>query len=400
MQLEMSINDERKGAIRTAIEAGTVPNRGRSNQTTLRLQQNPGRSSYTVLARADGSLTKSGEFFYGQAEQSQPRPTSQFDYNTPLLKKGPNDYIRTRDGKESLVRSLKADGSVTLTRLGRLYFKRKSIEYVVSVPVIVSGTNKRGQTVNRTTYLPTDLLGVGQILASDMLTENQRISKVKSFVLRSLGLQTQNGRTVLQEISDETFSYDRDGEWQISSLTTSVNEDGSASTEAAMRQPLAGKPLACGVFLPYPDQILDCAWEDYDDCLCVPRQLSVLLNEPLEDYVECFNQFYGSEDWQQKGICPADLKQFCVLNNLGFYFCQGHSLLDIYEPKKPKRCIAFCAYNGHCYMYKSANSICRRTLHAEQNTDRAILQNEKKSKLPPIEEWEKFDGTPKPGMFF
>ena len=200
----MSLNNERKSAIRTAIASNTIPKRGRSNQTTLRLQQNPGRSSYTVLARADGSLTPSGEFFYGEAD-SQPRPTSQFDYNTPLLKRGPNDYIRTKNG-EALVRSLKADGSVTLTRLGRQYFKRKSTEYVVSVPVIVSGTNRRGQIQNRTTSLPTDVLGVGQILASDMLTETQKTSKVKSFVLKSLGLQTQNGRTILQEISDETFS--------------------------------------------------------------------------------------------------------------------------------------------------------------------------------------------------
>ena len=134
----MSLNNERRNAIRTAIAAGTVPSRGKSNQTSLRLQQIPGRSSYTVLARADGSLTKAGEFFYGQADQSQPRPTSQFDYNTPLLKRGPDDYIRTKNGKESLVKSLKADGSVTLTRLGRQYFKRKSSEFVVSAPVIVT----------------------------------------------------------------------------------------------------------------------------------------------------------------------------------------------------------------------------------------------------------------------
>ena len=72
-------------------------------------------------------------------------------------------------------------------------------------------------------------------------------------------MQTQNGQTVLMEISDETFSYDRNGDWQISSLTTSVGADGTASTEAIMRQPLAGKPLSCAAFLPYPDQILDCA---------------------------------------------------------------------------------------------------------------------------------------------
>ena len=87
------------------------------------------------------------------------------------MKRGANDYIRTRDGREALVRSLKADGSVSLTRVGRSYFKRKQTEYIVQVPVIVSGTNKRGKPVNRQTFLPTDLLGVGQILASYSLSE-------------------------------------------------------------------------------------------------------------------------------------------------------------------------------------------------------------------------------------
>jgi len=202
------------------------------------------------------------------------------------MKRGANDCIRTRDGREALVRSLKVDGSVSLTRLGRSYFKRKQTEYVVQVPVVVSGTNKRGNLVNKQTFLPTDLLGVGQILASDALNEAQQIKRVKSHVLKELGLQTQNGRTVLIEINEETFSYNRNVEWQISSLTTSVNADGSSTTEAAMRQPLAGKPLACAAFLPYPDQIVDCAFEDHDDCLCVPRQLAAVLNTTLQDIIE------------------------------------------------------------------------------------------------------------------
>ena len=190
----MALSEATKEAMRTAMAEDNLPRRGRSNQVTVK--NKPGRSSHVLLARADGTLTKAGEFYYGE-NSSQPTPTSQFDYNTPLMKRGANDYIRTRDGREALVRSLKADGSVSLTRLGRSYFKRKQTEYVVQVPVIVSGTNKRGKTVNRTTFLPTDLLGVGQILASDALNEAQKNNRVKSYVLKELGLQTQNGRTVL-----------------------------------------------------------------------------------------------------------------------------------------------------------------------------------------------------------
>ena len=202
-----------------------------------------------------------------------------------------------------MVRSLKVDGSVSLTRLGRSYFKRTQTEYVVQVPVVVSGTNKLGKPVNRQTCLPTHLLGVSQILASDALNEAQKINRVKSYVLKELGLQTQNGRTVLMKISDETFSYDRNGEWQISSLTFSVNADGTSTTEAAMRQPLAGKPIARAAFLPYPDQIVDCAFEDHDDCLCVPRQLAAVLNMPMQDIMEYFNIFLRQTHGSNKE-CP------------------------------------------------------------------------------------------------
>ncbi len=92
------------------------------------------------------------------------------------MKRGAKDYIRTRDGRDALVRSLKADGSVSLTRLGRSYFRRKQTEYVVQVPVVVSGTNKRGELMKRQTFLPTGLLGVGQTLASDALSEAQKMT--------------------------------------------------------------------------------------------------------------------------------------------------------------------------------------------------------------------------------
>ena len=114
----MALNEAIKEAMRNAMAKDNPPRRGRNNQTTLRLKRNPGRSSHVLLARGDGTLTKAGEFYYGESP-SQPKPTSQFDYNTPLMKRSANDYIRTRDGRDALVRCLKADGSVSLTRLGR-----------------------------------------------------------------------------------------------------------------------------------------------------------------------------------------------------------------------------------------------------------------------------------------
>ena len=83
----MTLNEAMKDAIINATARDNPPRRGRSNQMTLRLKPNPGKSSYVLLARADGTLTKAGEYYYGETP-SQPTPTSQFDYNTPLMKKG------------------------------------------------------------------------------------------------------------------------------------------------------------------------------------------------------------------------------------------------------------------------------------------------------------------------
>ena len=148
----MSLNNQRRAAIDTAIAARTETKTGRSGQTTLRLRQNPGRSSYNVLSRAGGSLTPAGDHYY--ATTGLAAPSSQFDRGVPLVKKGAGDYVQTRNGKLALVRKLMPDGSTHITRLGKQYFRGGRTEYVVSVPVRVSGANARGRVQNRTTSLP------------------------------------------------------------------------------------------------------------------------------------------------------------------------------------------------------------------------------------------------------
>ena len=75
--LKMSLNLARKSAIDTTILAKSEPKVGRNGQSTLRLRQNPGKSSYTILSRADGSLTPSGRHYY--TATGRPEPSAQFD---------------------------------------------------------------------------------------------------------------------------------------------------------------------------------------------------------------------------------------------------------------------------------------------------------------------------------
>ena len=154
----MSLDIRRRSAIDTAILAGVTPSLGRSTQTTLTLRRNPGRSSYALLGRPDGSLTPAGEYYYGASGTE--RPSAQFDPSTPLIKRGSSDYITTRNGEQTLVRTLRPDGTYTLTRLGRLYFRNSKTEYIVSIPAFVRGQNARGQVQNRRTKLPVEMLRI------------------------------------------------------------------------------------------------------------------------------------------------------------------------------------------------------------------------------------------------
>ena len=97
------------------------------------------------------------------------------------------------------------------------------------------------------------------------------------------------------------------------------------------------------------------------------------------------------------------MKQFCVLHGHALYFCQGYKLMDAFEPKeKTQRATVFCAYNGHCYMYKSAKVISQWNVAVNKDgeePEHEVLQNETQTKLPPVDDWQRFNGTPEPSIF-
>ena len=75
---------------------------GADGAVVLNLRRGPG--AYALLSRADGQLTRAGQHYYSHLGL-QP-PSKDFDYNQPLIREGPNDYILLRNGQKKLVRSL------------------------------------------------------------------------------------------------------------------------------------------------------------------------------------------------------------------------------------------------------------------------------------------------------
>ena len=171
-------------------------------------------------------------------------------------------------------------------------------------------------------------------MMSNLYTEQEKTSRIKSDMLTQLQENTERGKTILMQMSGETYYYDRDSEWQISKMSTKTRPDGPADTQVLLRQPMGGLTLvSCMAHLPFTeDAYLPEAFEDHGDKLCVCRQIAVLMRTQLELVIEKFNDIIGNSDWQQQGLCAEQIKEFLILNGCPFFFIANHNLLSLYEP--------------------------------------------------------------------
>ena len=103
-------------------------------------------------------------------------------------------------------------------------------------------------------------------------------------MLLELGVTAHN--KVILEISGETYEYDQEGEWDVNRMATTPSPGGTPVTTVRfhlpmrramallqVHQPLGHRGQAS--FVPFPDDVLDAAWEEHSDRLCCPRQLAV-----------------------------------------------------------------------------------------------------------------------------
>ena len=76
--------------------------------------------------------------------------------------------------------------------------------------------------------------------------------------------------------------------------------------------------------------------------LCVPRQIAELLKLPLQEVIEDFNSICPG-NWQQRGVCPAEIRTFCMWRNAPMFYVDSRGrLLDCFQPaEKEEKAVAF-----------------------------------------------------------
>ena len=328
-QVTMSWAQQRQ-AIKLAAEAGVRARTSAAGSETLPLTHHHLR--YAMLSRPNGELTRAGQYYYQLI--GRPPPSRQYDRNQPLIREGPNDYIMLRGGAKKLLRSLQPNGNYQLTKLGRHFFKDKWVDWVVHVPVIIRGVRRngrnRGMPYERTKRLPVTDLNVALSRQSAGLSDAQAARSLKASVLAQLGNPEPNDSIL--ELSDESYYLDATREWTFSQQAMQVVDD-QVVVDTVLDQPLGALrdvsyQLFCG------DEILESAFEQRPDKLCVARQLAELMRLPVQEVLSDFDAITGiGSKWQEQGITPRQIRSFCVWRQAPMFYvdCQGR-LLDKFEP--------------------------------------------------------------------
>ena len=286
-------------SIRRAVEAGASARTSGQGSELLRLPS----GQQLLLSRPDGQPTRAGQFYYQLAGRRA--PSRRFNENQQLVREGPNDYIYLRSGAKKLVRSLQPDGEYRVTKLGRSFFRDKWTDYLAHMPVRIRGRRRSGQPYERETLLPVALDGLGR--QNDSLGEVQAHRNVIAAALRKMG--DPEGGAVVMELSKETYTYDASRDWAVSKQTMHV-VDNRVETEVALNRRL-GVLRDVSYQLFRGSEILESAFEQREDRLCVVRQLSELLRLPYEEVYSDFDAICP-KNWERKGVTGTEIREFCV----------------------------------------------------------------------------------------
>ncbi len=148
-------------------------------------------------------------------------------------------------------------------------------------------------------------------------------------------------------------------------MTTQVVND-QAVTETRMRRPLLGVLRNACAQLPFHEQILDEAFVDHADKLCVPRQLAVLLKMSLDDVCNAFDTMCA-DGWRLRGVSPHEIFEYAKFYGCPCFYWAGGQMVATYEPQhKLNRALAFTSWEDHAFCLPLCYTYCKFKGKAER----------------------------------
>ena len=272
--------------ITEAADGGARARTGADGAVALNLRRGPG--AYALLSRADGQLTRAGQHYYSHLGLRP--PSKDFDYNQPLIREGPNDYILLRNGRKKLVRSLQG-GEHRLTKLGKGFFRHKYYKYLVHVPVIIRGRRRSGRNA-----------GAGYGERAGRRHDEARRSRWRSGSGSRLRPRwaTLPPRSCSSQTRPTSLTL---GHWVVSTQSTQYRNS-RTEVETLLRQRMRGL-RSVSFQLPCEEDVLQSAFEDKP--LCVPRQLAEVVQVSVEEVCADFDAMLR-HDWRRLGISAEGVR--------------------------------------------------------------------------------------------
>ena len=135
-----------------AIEANVRPRKTPNDSVLLRHGK-----QYKTLVNTSGALTRAGEEYQRLTDSTL--ETFSYDPQQTPKRTGNQEFIKTRGGKERLVRTFDptandGQGKYRYTQLGNRFYANKKTEYIVRVPAIFKGVRANGQAYSREGLFP------------------------------------------------------------------------------------------------------------------------------------------------------------------------------------------------------------------------------------------------------
>ena len=175
------MNARQRAKIDAFVASGSAPTRVSSGAVLAK--QGP---RFQTLVDASGQLSAAGTYYQEQTRAEL--PVGGFDNQQAPTRSGDTEYISMRDGTQRATRRWDpATQDYKFTALGKKYFGRLKRNYVVQVPVRVTGVRKNGTQYQIRSTLPIAKLGVDRVELPLNLTVAQRNARIKDIVKRQLG---------------------------------------------------------------------------------------------------------------------------------------------------------------------------------------------------------------------